>query len=115
MNITGRPIHQKPAPGVSEPLRKAAKGQPCTLRLPCCNGDTDTTVLAHLRMFGWAGTAQKPRDVLAVFACSACHDVLDRRDAERAWMCGFEDILRALGETLMRQQDMGNITVRGAK
>ncbi len=115
MNISGRQPVQKPAACVSEPLRKAAKGQPCTLRLPCCNGDSDTTVLAHLRMFGWAGTAQKPRDVLAVFACSACHDALDKRDPETAWLCGFEDILRALGETLMRQQDMGNIIVRGAK
>ena len=93
-------------------LRKAAQGQGCTLRLPCCNHDPETTVLAHIRMFGWAGMAQKPPDYLAVFACSACHDAIDRRSSEE-W--GFDDILRALGETLMRQEQMGNLQIGGRK
>ena len=108
----GRKLANKAAPIKSKPsasskLRKAAKGQPCTLRLSCCNNDPQTTVLAHIRMFGWAGTAQKPPDYLAVFACHACHDALDRRTHEHEW--GFDDILRALGETLQRQHALGNI------
>ena len=86
------------------PMRQAARGERCTLRLGCCNHNPETTVLAHIRMFGWAGMAEKPKDYLAVFACSACHDALDRRRSEE-W--GFDDILRALGETLMRQEEIG--------
>jgi len=95
--------HQIPT---SHPLRQAARGERCTLRLWCCNHDPETTVLAHIRMFGWAGMAQKPPDFLAVFACSACHDALDRRHNGEAW--GFDDLLRALGETLIRQNQLGN-------
>lgn len=93
------------------PLRRAARGQTCTLRLPCCVGGTETVILAHLRFFGWAGIAQKPSDLLAVFACHACHDALDRRNAATAGLWGFEDVLRALGETLLRQEAQGRITV----
>ena len=96
---------KQPIP-VSHPLRQAARGERCTLRLSCCNHDPETTVLAHIRMFGWAGMAQKPPDFLGVFACSACHDALDRRRNGEAW--GFDDILRALGETLIRQNQLGN-------
>lgn len=114
MNLTGRPIYQKGQTQARKlanrpkatKLRQAAKGQPCTLRLGCCNNDPQTTVLAHIRMFGWAGTAQKPPDYLAVFACASCHDALDRRSGEE-W--GFDDVLRALGETLQRQAELGNI------
>jgi hypothetical protein len=59
-------------------------------------------------MFGWAGMAQKPPDYLAVFACSSCHDAIDRRSSEE-W--GFDDILRALGETLKRQEQLGNLRI----
>lgn len=60
----------------SPKYRQAAKGQPCTLRLPCCNGDARTTVLAHRP---GAGTALKSDDYDAVDACCACHDALDGR------------------------------------
>lgn len=85
-------------PFVSPAWRNSAKGKPCTLRLDCCNRDPATTVLAHLRCFGWAGMAQKPHDFLAVYACSACHDAIDRRYTAAPW--GYDDLLRALGETL---------------
>lgn len=87
-------------------LRKNARGQSCTLRLDCCNHNPETTVLAHLRLFGWAGMAQKPDDLLAVFACSSCHDAIDRRTSDQ-W--GYDDILRAMGETLLRQKSDGVI------
>lgn len=108
--ITPRPIYQKgqkPAKAKKQrhPLRENAKGQTCALRLDCCNHDPETTVLAHLRHFGWAGTAQKPNDMLAVFACSACHDAIDGRGNDATW--GYDDLLRALGETLMKQEADG--------
>ena len=110
MNLTGQDIYAstKPAPKKRKvPLREAARGQVCTLRFGCCNHNPETTVLAHLRMFGWAGTSQKPPDFLGVFACSACHDALDRRNRAQEW--GYDDVLRALGETLILQSKMGNI------
>lgn len=83
------------------PARQNAMGQDCQLRLPCCNWDTSTTVLCHLRMFGIAGMAQKPDDWCAVFGCSACHDALDGRSDSGLW--GHEDVLRALIHTLKIQ------------
>ena len=115
MNLTHRPIAQKGASGISKPMRDNARGQSCTLRLPCCNHDDSTTVLAHLRLFGWAGMGQKPKDFLAVFACSACHDALDRRDAMTAGIWGCEDVLRALGETQIRQHKAGNFPMKGER
>lgn len=107
-NITRRPIYAKGAKPVKAPaLRNAARDQTCTLRLDCCNGDPSTVVLAHLRCFGWAGTAQKPADYKAVFACSACHDAIDRRSADAPF--GWDDLLRAMGETLDRQFAAGNL------
>lgn len=60
--------------------RKSAKGQPCMVRLPgVCNGDPETTVLAHYRLSGYCGTGLKPPDEMGAWACSACHDECDRR------------------------------------
>lgn len=89
-------------PGECHAIRQSARGETCTLRLPCCNSDPSTTVLAHLRLFGTAGMGQKPADYAAVYACHACHDALDRRDMMTAGQCGMEDILRALLETHRR-------------
>jgi hypothetical protein len=61
-------------------LTELAEGQRCTVRLPCCNGRTDTTVLAHYRSVRLgAGMAFKPHDLIGAFCCSACHDEVDRR------------------------------------
>lgn len=60
-------------------LRELARGQPCMVRLPCCNGDPETTVLAHYRLAGTCGAGQKPGDWQGAWACSACHDECDRR------------------------------------
>jgi len=61
-------------------LRKRAQGQECEARLPgICNGNQETTVLAHLRRCGIAGVGQKPVDLCGIPMCSACHDETDRR------------------------------------
>lgn len=95
----------KAPPFHSPAWRRSAKGKLCTLRLDCCNHDPATTVLAHLRCFGWGGMGQKPHDFLAVYACSACHAALDMRTAPWGW----DDLLRALGETLAEHHKEGRI------
>ena len=61
-------------------LRAAAKGRECQCRFPLvCNHNPETTVLAHIRRGNVAGKGQKPNDLIAVLACSACHDEIDRR------------------------------------
>lgn len=61
-------------------LRDKARGEPCQIRIPgVCNGDPETSVLAHYRLAGLCGAGQKPPDVCASIACSACHDVVDGR------------------------------------
>lgn len=91
-------------------LRRAARGQECTLRLPGCLGGTDTVVLAHIRRFGMGGMGIKPPDWCAVFACAHCHAIQESRDPEAP--CGDDDILRALIETISLQVRAGNITTK---
>lgn len=61
-------------------IRKAARDQECTLRFPCCNYNTETTVLCHPNQLAdGKGMGLKAPDDTAAFGCSACHDVLDGR------------------------------------
>jgi hypothetical protein len=61
-------------------LRKEAKGRGCMVRIPeVCNHNSETTVLAHYRLAGVSGIDMKSPDVLGAWACSACHDAIDRR------------------------------------
>jgi hypothetical protein len=62
-------------------LRKEAKGRGCTVRLPgVCNHNSETVVLAHYRLAGVSGMGMKSPDIIGAWACSACHDAIDRRD-----------------------------------
>ena len=62
-------------------LTKAARGRDCQIRVPgVCNGNPETTVLAHYRLAGTrSGMSIKPHDLQAAWACSACHDAVDSR------------------------------------
>jgi hypothetical protein len=61
-------------------LTKAARGRECQVRIPgVCNGNPETTVLAHYRMAGTCGVGMKPSDLQGAWACSACHDACDGR------------------------------------
>lgn len=44
-------------------LTKEAKGRECQIRLPCCNHNPETTVLAHYRLAGTCGVGMKPNDL----------------------------------------------------
>ncbi|HCP1860740.1 TPA: DUF1364 domain-containing protein [Escherichia coli] len=61
-------------------LRKEARGRECQVRIyGVCNGNPETTVLAHYRLTGTCGTATKPHDMQAAIACNSCHDLIDGR------------------------------------
>jgi len=61
-------------------LTKAARDRECQVRIPgVCNGNPETTVLAHYRMAGTCGVGIKPNDLQGAWACSACHDAVDSR------------------------------------
>ena len=56
-------------------IRKFAKGQECQVRIPgVCNGNPETTVLAHLN---GGGMGRKKHDIHGAFCCSDCHAALD--------------------------------------
>ena len=97
---------------VSKRLRDSAKGQDCTLRLPCCNHDPETTVLGHLPS-PVKGMANKGDDWHAVFTCSACHAALD---IERGQINMLEYYcLHALQRTQKFWFDNGYLTIAGDK
>lgn len=80
-------------------LTKLARGRECQVRLPgICNHDPETTVLAHYRLAGTCGMGIKPHDLLGAWACSSCHDEVDRRtrriDAESAALAHLEGVIR---------------------
>ena len=61
-------------------LRKEARGRGCTVRIPgVCNFNSETVVLAHIRVAGVSGMGLKSPDLLGAWACSACHDEIDGR------------------------------------
>lgn len=59
-------------------LRKEARGRACMVRIPeVCNCNSETVVLAHIRMAGISGMGLKADDLLGAWACSSCHSLID--------------------------------------
>lgn len=83
----------------STPIRKSAKGEECTIRLPyVCNYDTATTVLCHSNeLADGKGMGLKSPDSKAAYGCSACHDVIDGRRPRP------EGLSRELVDSLFRE------------
>lgn len=117
MNLTGRPIYAKgQRPQKSKPARTAARDATCTLQIPgVCNGDPATVVGAHLRVFGLAGTAQKPDDLFLVDACHACHAAQEDRSGWAELGLGWDDILFALIRSQQRRREAGIIQFSDGK
>lgn len=90
-------------------ITKAARGRDCQVRLEgVCNFNPETTVLAHYRMSGLNGMGMKPPDIIGAWACSACHDAIDRRghldlDREHVRLAHAEGCFRTLA-TLIRER-----------
>jgi len=86
-------------------IRKAAKGQNCTLRIhPGC-GNPETVVFAHIGRR--RGMGLKCNDLHGVFACYDCHTLME--SDRNGWS---EDKLRALEETQLKLLDMGLICLK---
>lgn len=93
------------------PIRKSARGQDCTLRIPgVCNWNPETTVLCHSNSLAdGKGMGLKAPDTEACFGCSACHDVLDARAPRPAWLtkfvldAAFDNARRATHEILKQK------------
>lgn len=85
-------------------LRKEAKGRGCTVRIPgVCNHNSETVVLAHIRMPGLSGMGVKADDLLGAWSCSACHDAIDRRahtdlDRDYVRLCHLEGMARTIAQ-----------------
>lgn len=65
-------------------LRQQARGRECQVRIAgICNGNPETTVLAHVRLIGISGFGIKSPDILGAWSCSSCHAYADsHHDAE---------------------------------
>ena len=91
-------------------LRKQAKGRGCTVRLPgVCNHNSETVVLAHIRMPSISGMGLKADDLLGAWACSACHDAIDRRahtdlDRDYVRLAHLEGMVRTIAQ--LRAEDI---------
>ena len=84
-------------------LRKEAKGRGCMVRLPnICNHNSETVVLCHVRLVGVSGMGMKaPSDLIGAWACSSCHDAIDRRshtdlDRDYVRLAHFEGMARTI-------------------
>jgi hypothetical protein len=62
-------------------ITQSARGEACTVRIyGHCNGDENTSVLAHINGVRFKhGTGIKTSDLLGAYCCSGCHDALDGR------------------------------------
>jgi hypothetical protein len=83
------------------PARKAAKGQPCMVRLPGCDGGGETTVLAHYSLSGLSGAGLKSPDLIGAHCCHSCHAIADGR-TPRPEGYTRNDVRLALAEGVLR-------------
>lgn len=92
-------------------LRELAKDKPCMIRLPGCNGDPATTVLAHYRLSGYTGIGMKPDDyAFGAWSCSNCHDKVDGRvktehSREIIRLAHAEGVMRTMAEVRRMKQE----------
>ena len=80
------------------------------VRLPdICNHNPETTVLAHIRMAGLSGMGIKADDLLGAWACSSCHDAIDRRshtdlDRDYVRLAHLEGMARTIAQ--LRKEEL---------
>jgi len=62
----------------------AAKGEPCTMYSPLCNGDPATVVACHSdELVHGKGRGIKAHDLFVFFGCSGCHQWYGSSDVPR--------------------------------
>ena len=89
----------------SKKIRESARGEDCSLRLGVCSSN-ETVVLCHIGRN--RGMGIKCGDHFSVYACSACHDIIDGRTKSQFTKDELNtQKLRALEET------QGNLIEKG--
>lgn len=90
-------------------IRNSARGEDCSLRLGHCSSP-ETVILAHIGNL--RGMGMKCADWMAVYSCSNCHDIIDRRATSLFTKeeLGYEK-LRALEETQLKLFEKGLLNV----
>ena len=71
-------------------IRKSAKGEDCTLRIPgVCNGNNETVVLCHCYPSGGQGKDKSfdgiADDLNAAYGCHECHAYIDSMSKDDPW------------------------------
>lgn len=86
-------------------ITQAAKGEECTVRAAARCESSETTVFSHFNG-EWAGKggSQKADDCAGVFACYACHRMIDKYQVDD------HILLRAYYRTIRRLIDKGVIS-----
>jgi hypothetical protein len=89
--------------------------RPCSLRLPGCRNDPAETVFAHAPSVDNGMGIKTAKDFWGAFACSHCHDVMDKRTDEYditlsmllgRWLAGIYETQKTLmDEGLMSYDD----------
>ena len=74
-----------------------------------CDHNPETTVLAHIRMPGISGMGIKADDLLGAWACSSCHDAVDRRsntdlDRDYVRLAHLEGMVRTIAQ--LRKEEL---------
>ncbi len=92
---------------INKKIRQSAKGQECQVRLnDICNFNSETVVFAHIGK--GSGMGQKCDDIHGAYACSKCHDELDRRttikENQFVELAGYEGMVRT--QKLMLEQGL---------
>lgn len=110
---------------VSQALRDSAGHHDarCMLNISGVCGDHTTAktagcVLAHIRIPGDVGGAQKPDDVCAVFACGPCHAHFDCNGVRGLRRMGEDWLfyaIRGMARTLRWWHEHGFLAVKGAR
>lgn len=87
-------------------IQESARGETCTVRLPgICNHNPETVVFAHLSgiRFGH-GVGKKTQ--WGAYACSACHDEIDRRtrrtSVDFAKLAHLEGVIETMGRLVQK-------------
>ena len=87
-------------------IRRAARGQNCSLRLQGCRNDPATVVFAHAPSIDNGMGLKQAKDFWGAFACSHCHDIVDGRVSTKddritileRWLAGIYETQKKLIE-----------------
>lgn len=80
-------------------LTDEARGRGCMVRLPgICNHNSETVVLAHVRLSGISGFGLKACSVLGAWACFACHQYADTHHDDKTMAAFAEGVYRTIAQ-----------------